>query len=68
MGSQLPDFTMESEAMLTVGPDVLLDPDPQPETTRLMSRTAEQPLQARRRFRRCFERGAAGQSLDWVST
>lgn len=40
MGLQVPDFTTEPEGMLTVGPDARVDPDPQPETTTLASRTA----------------------------
>ena len=64
----MPDFTRKSGAMATVVADVLADPDPQPETTTLTRRTpTEEALKARRRIRRSFKRGAAGQSVNWGS-
>ena len=43
--------------MLTVGPDVRVDPDPQPETTTLTSRT---PTQEAVKARRSLKRGVTG--------
>ena len=65
MGSQVPDFTTEPEGMLTVGPDARLEPDPQPDSTTLTSRTpTREAVQARQRIRRSFKRGATGTSFD----
>jgi hypothetical protein len=47
--AQVPDFTTEPEGMLTLGPDVAVDPDPQPE---IRTPTSTMPaLQARRNVR-----------------
>jgi hypothetical protein len=65
MGSQVPDFTTEPEGMLTVGPDVCLDADPQPETTTPARRTpTHEAVRTRRGIRRSLERGGAGRSFD----
>ena len=62
MGSQVPDFTTEPEGMRTVGPGVRADPDPQPETTTLTSRTPTQEA-VKARHRRSFRCGAAARSF-----
>jgi hypothetical protein len=64
MGSQVPAFTTEPEGMRTVGPDVAVDPDPQPETKTPTSRAPA--VQAPPRIRRPFRRDAAG-SFNWGS-
>ncbi len=57
MGLQVPDFTTDSEGMLTVGPDARVDPDPQPETATLASRT---PIEEAVNARRPLKRGVTG--------